>query len=165
VVTLTHTARVNTPATVTIPAGSYYSYFRLIGLARGTDTLVASATSPVHNPATAYTVVDSGRIDPINGWPSSLKAGDSVAVSFYVRDPGQNVRNTLGATTWTLAPNANIQFTSGGAGSTVITSITIPATGQVTPTFYLKGVTAGTGSATFTATNYSTYVVPVTVIP
>jgi hypothetical protein len=88
-----------------------------------------------------------------------------VAVSFNVRDPGQNVRNTLGATTWTLAPNANIQFTSGGAGSSVITSITIPATGQVTPTFYLKGVTAGTGSATFTATNYSTYVVPVTVIP
>ena len=165
VVTLTHTARVSTPATVTIPTNGYYAYFRLIGLARGTDTLVASITSPAHIPATAYTVVDSGRVDPINSWPSTLKAGDSVAVSFYVRDPSLNVRNTVGAITWTLAPNANIQFRSGGAVSTVITSITIPADGQLSPTFYVKGLTQGVGSATFTATNYKTYVVPLAVTP
>ena len=165
-VALTHTSRVSTPAVDTIPTGTNggsSSYFRLIGLARGTDTLVASTTSPVETPATAYTVVDTGRVDPINSWPStSLKAGDSVAVSFYLHDQAQNIRSTLGAVTFTLTPNANIQFTN---GSTVITSITVPAGSNLSPTFYLKGVSPGTGSATFTAPNYKTFVNPVLVVP
>ncbi len=55
-VTLTHpgTVRTTTPATVTIPTSSTYMYFRMIGVAAGTDTVVASATSPVFNPATAF---------------------------------------------------------------------------------------------------------------
>jgi hypothetical protein len=173
-VTLTHTGTprtstftnlTSTPITsLTIPAGSYYQYFRLAGGSAGTDTLVASATSPAHSPATAYTVVTLGRIDPIIGWPATLKAGDSVAVTLYARDSSQSAHNVLNATTWTLAPTANMEFRSGGANSIVITVVTIPADQQAV-TFYMKGVLAGTGNATITATSYHPYSNTVTITP
>ena len=163
-VTLSHpgTARTSVPATVTILASSSYTYFRVIGTAAGTDTLVASATSPAFNPATAFTVVGNGRIDPLSGWPSgSMHAGDSVAVNITAMDPSQNGRNVIAATTFTLAPNAYVEFHSGGA---VVTSATIPANGT-SVTVYLKAITPGPASATISATNYTTYVNSVTVIP
>ena len=168
-VTLTHpgTVRTTTPATVTIPSTLSYAYFRVIGAVAGTDTLVASATSPVFNPATAFTVVGNGRIDPLQGWPgSSLHAStrDSVLITLYARDPAQTARNVIAATTFTLAPNANIQFVSGGVSSAVITSATIPANAQYIQ-FYVQAVSAGPGSATISSTNYTTYVNSVTVIP
>ena len=167
-VTLAHpgTARTTAPASVVIPAGSSYAYFRVIGASAGTDTLVASASSPFHNPATAYTVVDSGRIDPLGGWPTSLSlsGADSVAITLYARDPSQNVRNVLAATTWTLTPNANIEFVTGGATSSVITSIAVPA-GAQSVTFYVKALSAGTASATITAANYKSYTNTFTVMP
>jgi hypothetical protein len=170
-VTLTHsgTARTgtftnltNAPITgLTIPSGSYYQYFRVTGLTRGTDTLVASAASPLHNPATMYTVVDSGRVDPIGGWPGSIKAGDSVLVTLYSRDPSDNPRNVVGATAFTLAPSANIEFRQGGA---VVTTVTVPADAQSVQ-FYLKGVSAGSGSVTITNADYKSYFNTVTVTP
>lgn len=166
-VTLTHsgTARTTAPASVVIAAGTNYSYFRLIGTAAGTDTLVGSATSPAHNPATGYTVVGNGRIDPLSGWPgSSLATGDSALITIYARDPSTNVRNVLASTTFTLAPNANIAFVTGGASSTVITSIAIPA-GATSVSLYVKALSAGTASATITATNYQTYTNTFTVTP
>ncbi|MFI5232843.1 MAG: beta strand repeat-containing protein [Gemmatimonadales bacterium] len=168
-VTLTHpgTVRTTTPASVTIPTSSTFAYFRVVGAVAGTDTLVASATSPVFNPATAFTIVGNGRIDPLQGWPgTSLHAStrDSVLITLYARDPGQNTRNVLAATTFALAPNANIQFVSGGVSSSVITSATIPANAQFVQ-FYVQAVSAGPGSATINATNYTTYVNSITVIP
>jgi len=157
-------ATVNPITSVVIPTGSYYQYFRLAGASVGVDTLIASASSPVHNPAAAYTVVTAGRIDPIVGWPLTLKAGDSVAVTLYARDSLQNTHNLLTATTWTLAPNANIQFTSGGASSSVITAVTIPQD-QQSVTFYVEGLVAGTANATITAPNYNSYSNTVTVTP
>ena len=60
--------------------------FRMIGSSAGTDSLVASATSPAHNPATAVTTVGQGRIDPLSGWPSStMHVGDSLLVTLYPR--------------------------------------------------------------------------------
>ena len=72
---------------VTIPAGQNYLYFRVVGSAAGTDTMTASVTSPVHTPATVYTVVGQGRTDPIGSWPSTLAVGDSVLVTMTTRDP------------------------------------------------------------------------------
>jgi len=46
----------------------------------------------------------------------------------------------------------------------VITAATIPAD-QYYVQFYIKGVSAGSGSATITATNYQPYSNTVTVIP
>ena len=146
---------------VTIPAGTYYQYFRVVGTSAGTDTLVANASAPPHFPDTAYTQVGLGRTDPIGSWPTSLSLGgtDSVLVTLYARDPAQNQRYVQDSTTFTLAPNANIQFVSGGANSVVLTSVVIPANAYYIQ-FYVKGVTAGTGSATISATNYVTYNAP-----
>ena len=171
-VTFAHfgTARIETdsggvPVTgVTIPTGTNSVYFRIVGLSAGTDTLTASASSPFHNPATAYTNVGLGTLNPLGGWPSTLKAGDSTQVTLYARDPNGNSRYVLAATTFTLAPNASIQFVSGGANSTVITSATIAA-GAYYTTFYLKGVSAGIGSADISATNYQTYTPTVSITP
>jgi hypothetical protein len=161
-VTLTQpgTLRTTIPASVIIPNGTSYQYFRITGLLAGVDTIVASATSPAHNPATGFITIGNGRIDPLSGWPgSTLNVGDSVLVTLYARDPNTNIRNVAAATTFTLAPNANITFVSGGS---TITSATIPANAQSVQ-FYLKAVSSGTGSATISATNYTTYVNTVTV--
>lgn len=158
----TSTNLTNTAITgLTIAKSTNYTYFRMAGLVRGTDTLTASATSPAHNPATMYTRVDSGRVDPISGWPASLKAGDSVQVSLFARDPNQTTRYVVAATTFTLAPNSNIEFHVGGAA---VTQVTIPADAQSVP-FYLVGKTAGAGSVTITSTTYQTYTTTVTVTP
>jgi hypothetical protein len=159
----TFTNLTNTAITgLTIPQGQSYTYFRMAGVARGTDSLTASATSPAHNPVTIYTVVDSGRVDPINGWPGTIKAGDSVQVTLVTRDPNAVYqRSVLNAETFTLTPNSNIEFRSGGA---VITSVTVPAD-QQSVTFYLKGVSTGTGSATITSANYKTHTNTVPVTP
>ncbi|HET7631505.1 MAG TPA: Ig-like domain-containing protein [Gemmatimonadaceae bacterium] len=164
-VTLTY---LQTPHTSTVPTSplsiapnSYLTYFRIIGNSAGTDSVVAALASPAHYPDTAVVVVGEGRIDPISGWPGSLAVGDSVSVTLYARDPAQGTHPVLAATTWTLAPNANIEFRSGGA---VITSATIPA-GASYVTFYVKAVAAGTASATFTAANYTPYTNTFTVNP
>jgi hypothetical protein len=160
-------ARAAIPASVVVPNGSYYAYFRITGVSAGVDTILASAASPFHNPATGFITIGNGRIDPLSGWPgSSLHAGtrDSVLITLYARDPNQNTRYVSAATTFTLAPNANIQFVTGGASSTVIMSVTIPANAQYVQ-FYLQAVSAGTGSATISATNYTSYANTMTVIP
>jgi hypothetical protein len=160
--TATYANLSTTPITgVTIPASGSYEYFRLAGTTAGTDTLVVTATSPAHIPDSAYTVVGQGRVDPLGGWPGSLAAGDSALVTLYARDQNQGTHSVLAATTFTLAPNANIEFRSGGA---VVTQVTIPA-GQPSVSFYVKALSAGTGSATITATNYQTYTPSFTVTP
>ena len=149
-------------SSVVIPAQGYFATIRVAGLSAGTDSLVMTATSPVHNPDSVYTVVGQGRVDPIGSWPSTLKAGDSVQVTLFPRDQVQSGHYVLDNTTFTLTPNANIQFVSGGA---VITSVVVPATGYFV-NFYVKGVTPGTGNAVISATNYQTYTTPnVTVTP
>ncbi len=152
---------------VTIPAGTYYQYFRIVGTSTGTDTLNASASSPPHNPATAYTTVGLGRVDPLGSWPAtlSLSTNDSVLVTLYARDPAQNTRYVQDSTTFTLAPSGGIEFVSGGANSAVITSVVIPANAYYVQ-FYVKGITQGTGQAVISSTNYVTYTTPaITVSP
>jgi len=153
----TYTNLTNTPITqLTIPQGSYYQYFRIAGLAAGIDTLVGSITSPTYNPDTAYTLVGTGRVDPLSGWPSTIKAGDSVLVTLYTRDPNGVAHNVVAATQFNFTSVANVEFWSGGANSTQLTSVTVPADAQYVQ-FYLKGKTAGAGSVTITATNYQSY--------
>jgi hypothetical protein len=140
---------------VVIPTGSNISYFRTEGTSTGTDTLVATTSSPAHNPATAYTVVGQGRIDPIGSWPTTLAFGDSVQVILYTRDPAQNGRYVSAATVFTPTLT-NLEFWTGGASSTKLTTVTVPAD-QYYVYFWVKATGHGTGSATITATNYVTY--------
>jgi hypothetical protein len=165
-VTLTHigSARATTLGSVTVPSGLYYAYVRLTGAVRGTDSLVATASSPFHNPDTAFTVVDSGRVDGILSWPTgNVAVGDSVLVTLRTLSPDLgSVRRVAAATTFALAPNANIEFRVGGA---VVTSVTVPADGSQVQ-FYVKAKTAGTGTATIANPNYKTYTPPsITVVP
>jgi uncharacterized protein YjdB len=171
-VALAHSATPRTSITVggtavtgvTIPSGTNSASFHVVGTSAGNDTLVASATSPAHNPDAAYVLVAPGRVDPLSGWPTSIRVADSVLVTLYSRDAATSTHYVAAATTFTLAPNANIQFVSGGVSSAVITSVTIPADAYYVQ-FYLKGQAAGTGSVTITQANYQSYTPTVTVSP
>jgi len=148
---------------LTVPQGTNISYFRIVGTSTGTDTLVASATAPVHNPNTAYTIVGPGRTDQMSGWPATLAFGDSVLVTLYARDPNSNARYVLAATDFTPTLT-NLEFWSGGANSAQLTTVTIAA-GAYYVQFYVKATGHGTGSGTITATNYQTNTVPAVTIP
>jgi len=148
---------------LTVPQGTNISYFRIVGTSTGTDTLVASATSPLHNSNTAYTVVGQGRTDPIGSWPTTLAFGDSVLVTLYARDPNGNARYVLAATDFTPTLT-NLEFWSGGVNSAQLTTVTIAA-GAYYVQFYVKATGHGTGSGTITATNYQTHTVPAVTIP
>ena len=156
------TPRTTTPANAVIAAGQYYQTFRITASSAGSDTVTASP--PGHVPAKGFSVVGLGRLDPVSNWPAALRVGDSVLVTVYTRDPAQQVRFVAAATTFSLAPNANIQFVSNGSTSTVLTSVVIPVD-QTYVAFWVKGVSAGTGSASITNSNYVTYTNTVTVSP
>lgn len=163
-VPLTHAAtpHTSTPSSVTIALNTNYQTFRISGSSLGADTITASPAG--HVAARAAVTVALGRLDPA-GWPTtSLKAGDSTLVTLYARDANSAVRYLLSATTFTLTPNANIQFVSGGANSAVMTSAVIPADTYYVQ-FYLKAVSSGTGSATISNVNYTSYTNSVTVTP
>ncbi|MEO5813721.1 MAG: Ig-like domain-containing protein [Gemmatimonadaceae bacterium] len=152
----------NTVSSLVVATGQYTGTFRVTGTSIGSDTITASPTG--HVPDLGEVKVTLGRIDPISGWPSTLRAGDSVRVTLFTRDANTSPRLVVAATTFTLAPNANIQFVSGGQGSVPITSVTVPADAS-SVAFYIKGVAAGSGGATITSTNYVTYTNTLTVTP
>ena len=154
--------RTTTPATVTIPANSNYEYFRVTGSSVGNDTITVSP--PGHLSDNGVVTVGLGRIDPLSNWPAALRVGDSVQVTLYVRSADQNVRNVAAATTFALSSNANIQYVSGGTTSVSITSAVVPALGSQVA-FYVKAVSAGSGTGTITNANYSTYTNTVSVTP
>lgn len=162
-VNLSHlrTARTTIPASTAIPAGSYYSYFRITGTSAGVDTIGAAIASPLHQPDTAFVAVDKGTIEGIGSWPTSLGVGDSVRVTLYIRAPDGGHRRAAVATTYTLTPSSHLEFTADNA---VITSITVPANADRV-SFYVKGKTAGPGTASISSPNYVTYDSAITVTP
>jgi hypothetical protein len=154
-------------STVTIPVNTSYVYFHIVGSSVGMDTLVATTANPPHFPGTGYSAVSLGQVNPLGSWPStlSLTGTDSVQFVIYARDSATTTHYVQDSTTFTLAPNANIQFVSGGANSAPITSVVIPRD-QYYVYVWVKGVSAGTGQATISATNYVTYQTPtITVSP
>ena len=154
--------RSTTPASVTITAGTSYAYFRVTGSSTGRDTLTLAPAG--HNPATGYIVVGAGHLDAYGSWPSSLRAGDSTLVYFYTLDPNGTNRNVAAAETFTLTPNANLQFVSGGSSSSVITSMVVPADASYV-TVWVKAVSSGTGSVSITNSRYLTYTNSMSVTP
>jgi uncharacterized protein YjdB len=160
VVTLGHSSgATSTPGTVTILAGVTTANYRVTAVSKGNDVLTASAPGNLSTNATV--AVDSGRI-LLNGWPASVQVGDSVAVTIYSQDQNGNFRTLGTAVTFTLSSNANIVFDRSGAP---VTTLTIPANGQNTPTFYVKGVSAGTGSTLVTGGRFADYSNTLTVTP
>jgi len=168
VVALSHTGSARTTTTlngvsvdsVTIPTGTNYVYFHVVGTAVGMDTLVGSETVPPFNPATGYSAVSLGHVDPLYNWPTTLSISgtDSVQIIMYARDSTGGTHYLQDSTTFQLTPNANIQFTANG-GTVPITSIVIPQD-QYYVYLWVKGLAQGTGQATISATNYVTYNTP-----
>jgi hypothetical protein len=136
-------------------------YFRVLGTSVGSDTVTLSP--PGHVPAKVVVTVGTGRLMPSN-WPSALRAGDSTQVYVYAADQSGNSHYLSANTTITLGANPNFQFVSGGASSSAITSVVIPADQQGVYV-WIKGVSAGTASATLSAPSYSTYTNTFTVTP
>ncbi|MFI5311215.1 MAG: beta strand repeat-containing protein [Gemmatimonadales bacterium] len=162
-VTFSHTGATHTglPASVTIAAGDYVGGFTLSGTSAGVDALVL--TAPGYRPLTASIVVDMGLIGVYG--PTSLKVQDSTVVNIWINDPtGAYADGVVSATTFTLAPNANVQAVSGGATSAAISSVTIPA-GDYGAQFWLKGIAPGTGSVTITSSTYKPGGFSLTVAP
>ena len=162
VVSLTHTA----PAVATLdhPIDTLFSTgpsgpVALHGLAAGVDSVVAAASGWL--PDTLPVRVGPGTV-VLWGWPSALRQGDSAEVSLQVADQAGEGRLADAATTFTLAPNANIVFTSTDG---VIGAVTVSAKNQGTGYFYVKAVAPGTGTATITNANYQPYSNSVTVSP
>jgi hypothetical protein len=148
--------RATVPATVSIPASNYYVYFRTVGSATGTDTLTSSIASPYHMPDTAVVVVDSGRIDGLTNWPSTMRVGDSVQVTLYTRDPDGNTRNVVAATTFSISGGSGLEIRQANA---VVTSVTVPAE-QNFVTFYVKATATSTAPPSFTHANYKRHTPP-----
>ena len=165
-VTLTHsTGASGTPASVQL-TNTNIGYFRLSGVSAGTDLLGAVATG--HSGASATISIGLGRVDGFSGWPSAISSAstDSVQVTLYPRAPDGAGRNVLNATTFSATTsNGNLRLVSGGANSVPITSVTVPAEASFVQ-FWVKGVSPGPATVTFTNPNYQTFVTPsVTVNP
>ena len=144
--------------------GDTSGVFRIVGQAPGTDTLVADFIQAALSvlPDTAYTVIDSGTVGPLGGWPDTLVAGDSVAVKLSARDGTGAVHRVAAATSWTIQPNALFEFHVDGAIARVVT---IPADAS-SVTFYLVALKPGAGTVAFTSATYKTFVTPIlTIIP
>ncbi len=154
--------RTNTPGSTTIPVNTQFGFFRIVGTSVGNDTLTMSP--PGHVPGTAVVSVALGRIDALSGWPATVRAGDSVQVTLVTKDQNGNARQVAAATTFSLSSNTSVQFVSGGGTSIVITSVVVPADGNQV-SFWVKGVSAGTGSANITNVNYTPYSNTVSVTP
>ena len=146
---------------LTIGVGGNYASLMLTSTASGVDTLIFSAAGYARD--TSIATVGLGKI-LLGSWPStSMAVGDSVPVWFYIGAPDGTQRVTADTVTFTLAPNANIEFHQDGA---VITTVTVPAGDQYTqPFFYMKAKAAGTGSVTISAPNYTPLTQSVTVAP
>lgn len=157
-VSLTHaTSASSSPASVVIAASNNLAYSRVTGASIGVDTISFAAAG--HTPIAGAVSVGLGRVDGIAGWPANITT-DSVAVTLYSRDMDGNGRNVGAATTFDLVVSGGaLDVRSGGAASSTVTSVTIPADGYFV-TFYLRRIANGTSIVTFTNANYTTHVSP-----
>ncbi len=158
-VALAHTSGASaSPATAIIPTSSYYVYTRITGASVGQDTITFSA--PGYVSIRAAVDVGLGRMDNIVSWPSTLTT-DSVQVTLYARDMDGTGRNVSAATTFNVAVAGSALEVRSGAGA--VTSVTIPAD-QQSVSFWLRRISNGTATVTFTSANYTTYVAPTVLV-
>lgn len=150
----THTYGGQTTSFV-MPAGATSKLFGINGRSGlGVDTLIATAPSLL--PDTAIITVVQGRIR-IDGWPASLRVGDSTALQLTIVDANGVPGNSV-PVDFALATSPELAFSDGNAA---ITSINVPQ--RTSATVYMKAIGAGNGSVTFTHPWYITspYSVPI----
>jgi hypothetical protein len=157
-------SRISVPASVTIPAGGTFQEFVISGTSAGTETLTASATG--FTSATFTFSVGLGMLDfGLTGFPvSSLKVGGTNGVFLCSYGPNFDYNLLSAATTFSLAPSANVSFSTEAAPSTPITSVTIPADDFCTR-FVAHGLAEGAATVTISSPNFQTLVTSLTVKP
>jgi hypothetical protein len=132
------------------------------GLAAGVDTVIV--TAPGFTPDTGMIVVGPGMIGLAYWPPGALVAGQtwSPPTRLEVFAPSGDARVTTTTIDFTLAPNANIEFIKNGVP---ITTMSVLAGQHSSDDFSIRAKTAGTGSATFSAPNYTPLTRTVTITP
>jgi len=145
------TAICTTPATVTIPAGSYYAYFKLAGQGYGSTVTQATASGYLGNSNLGITVVAPEL--RFNGLVTSLSAG--ATNTFQARTYVTGAPNPYSQTTLT---NTTINLTSASPGTATVTpSVVISAGGTLSGNATLTAVAPGTTSVTASGTDYVPY--------
>jgi hypothetical protein len=151
---------VTTNPTATIQPGLSSEGFGVAGLATGTDLMIVSA--PAHGPDTVEITVDRGRT-AIEGWSTSLRVGDSAAITLRPVNPDSTIADNAAVDTdFTLSTSGHVAFSD---GSSPVTVIRVLGGRSRSPTYWVKGILAGTGSATFTSRDYHSNRLPITVDP
>jgi len=145
----------------TIGPGDMASPWSATGATSGVDTVVISATG--FKPDTSIVTVGPGRI-LLGSWPSQVAVGDSFPEWIYILAPDGTQSVTADTVVFTLAPNSNLEFRQDGV---VVSTLTIPAgqTYSSQANLYIKAKSAGTGSVTITAPNYTPLTQSITVAP
>jgi hypothetical protein len=137
-----------TPATVTIPANSYYAYFKVAGQGYGSTVTQATASGYLGNSNLGITVV-APEIR-FNSLISTINVGGTDAFqarTFVTAAPNQYNQTPIANTT--------INLTSASPGAATVTpSVVISAGGTLSNNATLTGVAAGTTSVTASGTDY-----------
>jgi hypothetical protein len=137
-----------TPTTVTIPANSYYGYFKVAAQGYGSSVTQATANGYLGNSNLGITVV-SPEIRFIN-LTSALSVGGTNL--FQTRTYVTGAPNPYNQTT--LA-NTTINLTSASPGAATVTpSVVISAGGTISGNASLTAVAVGTSSVTASGTDY-----------
>ena len=133
------------PATVTIPAGSYYAYFTVSGLSPGTTQIQASATGESSSAPLNVTVI--APLLQLQNLPTSMNVGDTA--NFYAH---LHVNGASYADNQYPLSAMSIDLTSAAPGvASVPPSATIPTTSASSNAIVLTAAASGTTTITASA--------------
>lgn len=147
------------PATVTIPAGEYYTYFYISGLDLGTTTITASATG--------YTSVQDANVTVttpalrFSGLASSVARGANDSFSIGLTTPGSDNPNNQTP----LQPLVVNLTSSAPDVGTVPATATIPTNDNVSPSVSFSGLSGGSTTVTASSAGFTSVSQSVTVSP
>ena len=149
-------------STLTLTPRLNYAGLGVNGLAAGTDSVIV--TAPGWVPDTGLIVVGQGSTD-LQVWPPvyGLSVGQGAPLYLLMLAPNGESRVSAVTKQFTLAPNANLEFTD--PFGVPITTVTVTAGQQASPQFWVRGLAAGTGTVTISAPNYTPVTKSVTVAP
>jgi Big-like domain-containing protein len=149
-------------STLTLTPALSYAGLGVNGLAAGTASVVV--TAPGWVPDTGLIVVGPSTTD-LDAWPPvyGLAVGQTAPLVLLMLAPNGQSRVSAVTKQFTLTPNANLEFTD--PSGVPITTVTVAAGQQASPQFWVKGISAGTGTVTISAPNYSPVTKSLTVAP
>ncbi len=157
-VNLSHfNASSSTPSSVNIAVNGSSAVYRTTGVSAGIDTITFSATA--HNSVKGAVTVTAGQAY-IPSWPSalSLTTNDSVLVTVYAADAGNNIHLVTSAVTFTVSGTSHVRVNGGNP-------VVVPANSS-SVNVYVTGLTTGLdANIQFSATGYTTQSFSTTVSP